>query len=198
MTPRQCAWLKVEVMRGLLVNGATHVGFLDADCEFRPHAPPFEGEYADGISLLMALGKSGRLNTGIMFGRSKSELLDFLDMLISKSDLEVPKEDRTAYENGHFIHYGKSARLIGLLDHQKWNNNSCMDSHSYVQHYSGGELRRWWDSNKKCTYAIPAKDDADKEDIINMPIYEFLQLARDHLSSKYPELVSTWRKVLVN
>lgn len=197
MSAKQCAWLKVEVMRGLLSAGAAHVGFLDADCELRPHTPPFENEYKDETKLLIACGKSGRVNSGLLFARPGEDLCDFLELLIEKADFEVPKEDATTYENGHFIHYGRGVDFIGILEHKKWNNNSVLDYNSYVQHYSRGNLRRWWDANKAVTRP-KAECAGNKVDVTGLSVREFLAAAREHLKHRYAEVATTRRRIVVN
>lgn len=144
MTPRQSAWSKVAIIRKMMQKNVDQVAFIDADCEVRPHAPKFE-DLLNNAQMAMALGKSGRLNSGVMFINKSTDVIKYLDTIISNSDKPVPKEDRTAYENGHFIHYAKNVDFINKIDHLKWNNNSVLDPMSYVQHYSGGDLRRYWE-----------------------------------------------------
>lgn len=196
ITSRQCAWLKVEIMRGLLSAGVDSIAFIDADCEIRPHTPDFNGTFEDN-QMMMARGKSGRLNSGVIFARNDDRVIAFLDRLISESDNSVSTEDATLYENGHFIRYSRDVDFIGSLSHKQWNNNSILDPDSFIQHYSGGELRR----HHKLVRQNPRDRALDffansasnlrsrlKPDIINQPISEFLAIARDHFEPQYSKL----------
>lgn len=197
VSPKQCAWLKVEILRGLLACGFQEAAFLDADCEFRPHTPRYDSVYTDGKDLYMALGKSGRVNSGIIFARNSDSVREFLWELIEKSDMPVPKEDSTAYENGHFIHYGRGNEFIGVLEHWKWNNNTALDPMSYVQHYSGGVLRRWWDDQKGQLQVPGAADKSGKPDLSAVPVSEFLAIARDYFEPILREAFQT-KLLLIN
>jgi hypothetical protein len=193
ITARQSAWLKVELLRGLVSAGeGGAVAFLDADCEVRAHTPAFESAFSDK-PLMLAKGKSGRLNSGVIFARRARVVRDFLDLLIQNSDESVPEESRTRYENGHFIHFGAQSDIIGLLDHAVWNNNSKMDEESFIQHFSGGDLRKLFMRERA---PLPTRVDGVKgyihrfseglkPDRQDLAISSFLELARRQFEPSY-------------
>jgi hypothetical protein len=145
LQPHEAAWLKVPLMLASLSAGSEWCFFLDADCEVRPHAPDFT-TYLDKIapehSIFMAPGFSGRINSGVIFGKNEANTLEFLSTILAHADSEVPDpEDVAPYENGHFIFWGKKNPSLYLLEHSLWNNNSNIDPDSYIQHYSRGKIR---------------------------------------------------------
>lgn len=199
ITPRQAAWLKVEIINGLLGAGVPLLAFFDADCEIRPFAPDFRGLFEDGTSLMLAPGKSGRINSGVVFAKNTPGLRDFIQLLISKADQPVATEDATAYENGHFIHYGRHFGELGRIEHRLWNNNSALDATSYVQHYSGGDLRRHYEaahrnrvSTKRSAHDYHERQAmaGAKPDLGSLQISEFFDSARDYLNSLYARVKS--------
>jgi hypothetical protein len=150
LRPAEAAWLKIPLMQSALAAGYRWVGFIDADCEIRSHAPCFSGhpDLADGSkSLFLAPGRSGRLNSGVMLVRNSRASADFFQAVLEHAEQDVPEEDRAPYENGHVIFLGKNNPHVGLLRHDLWNNNSALDERSYIQHYSGRILRRWYMDN---------------------------------------------------
>lgn len=195
LTASQCAWLKVEIMRGLLDAGAPYVAFFDADCEIRDHAPPFHLEFSSSKSLLLAPGKSGRVNSGVIFAsNSEPSSARFLEGLISNAHVPIPRPDATRYENGHFIHFGKSFSGLGLLEHQAWNNNSQYDESSYVQHYSDGKLREIYRARPvSARYRLALRAHGYKRALLNrsrpslegLGVAEFILVARDHFTQQY-------------
>lgn len=184
-TAQQSAWLKVEIMRALISSscyGDGAIGFIDADCEVRAHTPPFSEAFTDK-PVMLANGKSGRLNSGVIFAKCVEPAHRFFELLISRCDESVPKESRTRYENGHFIHFGAESGVIGLLDHAAWNNNSAMNSNSFIQHFSGGELRKLYLETRvrrldKVFGAFSNAADKLKPDSRAVPISDFLDRAR--------------------
>lgn len=202
LTAKQCAWLKVEILCSLLRAGARRVAFIDADCEIRPHAPDFLSILADG-GMFMAPGKSGRVNSGVIFASNDIEVVTFLEHLLENADIDVPKESQTAYENGHFIHYGRNMEFIGLLDHKKWNNNTCIDRASYIQHYSGGDLRRYWEGQKskmktKTSIWNGRKEAAlkEKEDLREKSVRYCLGRMHEHFKPIYTTLLNEKPRVI--
>ena len=159
LTARESAWLKVLLLHNALKDldgeggadgsGGGWTAFIDADCLVRPHAPSFvtamEAE-AGEADICVANGFSGRLNSGVIFCRRTARARDFLGQMLEGADRPVPRADRTQYENGHFIHYAKDNPIIHTMG-ETWNNNSQIDESSYVQHYSGGDLREWFIAN---------------------------------------------------
>lgn len=148
----EASWLKIGLIRAALENGYPWVGFIDADCDVRRHAPSFVERFAaigSAKSVFLAPGISGRLNAGVIFARNSPEAIAFFREVEGLSDCEVPAPgDRAPYENGHVIHCAKNNPSVGVLIHKEWNNNSVMDRRSYIQHYSGGPLRQWYLDNR--------------------------------------------------
>jgi len=150
----EAAWLKIPLAKAALEGGYKWVAFIDADCEIRTHMPPFP-KYLDSLSkseksIFISTGFSGRLNSGVLFLKNSPQSLEFLDLIFSNCDHEIPSEDRakTRYENGHVIYFGKNNPYVYVLDHNVWNNNSKLDENSFIQHYSGGRLRNWYMENR--------------------------------------------------
>jgi hypothetical protein len=150
LRPAEAAWLKIPLMQSALAAGYHWVGFVDADCEIRSHAPCFSRhpDLSDGSkSLFLAPGRSGRLNSGLMLVRNSRASADFFQAVLKHAEHDVPEEDRAPYENGHVIFLGKNNPHVGLLRHDLWNNNSTLDERSYIQHYSRRILRKWYVDN---------------------------------------------------
>lgn len=151
LLPIEAAWLKLPLIVAALKKGYEWVAFIDSDIDIRPFTPPFDQQLNKedtNKSIFISTGKSGRLNSGVIFVKNTAESLSFFEHIIEKCDLMVPEEDRTAFENGHIIHYGKTSNEIFILDHDMWNNNSKLNPDSYVQHYSDGNLRDWYFENR--------------------------------------------------
>ncbi len=190
ITPRQAAWLKVEIMRGLLARGFD-VAFFDADCEIRGHTPPFESVFSDEGVICLAQGKSGRLNSGVVLLANSERSIEFIDLLLEKADIPVPKADKTAYENGHFIHYSRDFPGVQVLEHRLWNNNSVFDEESYIQHYSGGVMRDAYESEHGITLTMKKaseehhqreKANSAREDLSPMEISQYVKVVREAFS----------------
>jgi hypothetical protein len=150
LRPAEAAWLKIPLIQSALAAGYQWVGFIDADCEIRSHAPCFSShpDLSNGSkSVFLAPGRSGRLNSGLMLVRNSRASADFFQSVMSHAEQDVPDEDKAPYENGHVIFFGKNNPHIGLLRHDLWNNNSTLDDRSYIQHYSGRVLRKWYVDN---------------------------------------------------
>lgn len=147
LQPEEAAWLKLAFLESALKAGHEWVAFIDADCDVRAGMPCF-AEYlesvADDKSIFLSTGYSGRINSGVIFARHTPAAIEFFQTVLARADQEVPHEDRALYENGHMIHYGKNSQQVYLLEHNVWNNNSKLDGQSYIQHYSGGDLRLWF------------------------------------------------------
>lgn len=144
LLPTEAAWLKLFLLRSALESDYKWIGFIDADCEVRIHAPSFVQELEksnSGKSIFMAHGFSGRINSGVIFMKNSKESLEYLEKVIQNGDDPVTKEDKALYENGHMIHYGKNNPNVQIIESAEWNNNISINKQSYIQHYSGGKLR---------------------------------------------------------
>lgn len=144
LLPTEAAWLKLFLLCEALKCKYEWVSFIDADCEIRPHTPPFHQELKEyhAQKIFMSHGFSGRINSGVIFMKKSKEASNYLEEVIKNGDKPVPEIDKAPYENGHMIAYGKDNPDIKILDAVKWNNNSDLNKQSYIQHYSGGPLRR--------------------------------------------------------
>ncbi|KAA8482791.1 galactosyl transferase GMA12/MNN10 family protein [Arcticibacter tournemirensis] len=146
----EASWLKVPLMLQALRGDYEWVAFIDADCRFSDNMPPFDtcfNTLDPSRSIFMAPGISGRVNAGVIFLRNTAASIEFLETVIRNADAEVPSEDKAPYENGHIIHFSKGNPSLYKLEHLQWNNNSVLNTESYIQHYSGGELRKWYNEN---------------------------------------------------
>lgn len=151
LLPIEAAWLKLPLILEALRNGYEWVSFIDSDIDVRAFTPSFDS-YLENLrgtkSIFISTGKSGRLNSGVLFVKNTKESLAFFENVLKHCDMRVPEEDRTAFENGHIIYFGKQSRDFYILDHDMWNNNSSLNPDSYIQHYSSGELREWYFKNR--------------------------------------------------
>jgi hypothetical protein len=156
--PSIAAWLKVGLILKFIDLGYENIFFVDADCSITSSTPPvFSVVDLNHKPLWIAKGKSGRYNSGVIAIANTAITKDFLKNLLANGHIPVPAEDEAPYENGHFIHYLNKSNLAGLLDHEKWNNNSELNPGSYIQHYSGGNLRKYYNSSlapKKACIAL--------------------------------------------
>ncbi|MFB6489521.1 hypothetical protein P2A57_23150, partial [Xanthomonas perforans] len=131
------AWLKVPLLLDAIRSGYSRVAFIDADAEVKPGTPNFDSSFTAGRPLGMALGRSGRLNSGVIFARQSPETVSFLERVMSSMLEEIPDEARAhlKYENGNVIYV--DARLGGVerID-LIWNNtwDPGLDDHS--RHYT--------------------------------------------------------------
>lgn len=144
LLPTEAAWLKIFLLREALKCNYEWLAFIDADCEVRPHTPSFPEELnrENSKKIFMSHGFSGRINSGVIFMKNSREALSYLEKVIKNGDDPVAKEDQAIYENGHMIAYGKNNPNVEIIDAIKWNNNTELNDNSYIQHYSGGPLRR--------------------------------------------------------
>ena len=133
------AWLKIPILLSALESGWDHVAYIDADCEVSKDAPDFRTLFAPaGKSVLMANGRSGRLNSGVIMARSDEGSRDFLDAVLRSINEVIPAEDRAnlKYENGNVIAVAKQRDDVGLLA-PEWNNSTDLDARDFIRHYTG-------------------------------------------------------------
>jgi hypothetical protein len=148
ITPSIAAWLKVGLILKFMDLGYDNIFFVDADCSIAKSTPPiFDLVDLQHKPMWIARGKSNRYNSGVIAIANTDTTKDFIKKLLANGHIPVPSEDEAPYENGHFIHYLKKNDTVGLLEHEKWNNNSALNPYSYIQHYSGGNLRKYYNSS---------------------------------------------------
>jgi hypothetical protein len=141
VTPEEAAWLKIGIIIRALDKNRPWVATFDADCEIRPQTPRLESLEAHGKSVYIANGFSGRLNSGVMIVSNHEDSKTLFTRILAHAGGSVPMECRAPYENGHVIHFATGHSAVQSLEHARWNNNSQLDSDSYIQHYTG-PLRR--------------------------------------------------------
>jgi hypothetical protein len=136
--PALSAWLKIPLMLRALHSGYEWVAFIDADCRVRDNAPDFREVAMLGKSVYMAHGRSGRVNSGVMFARAESSATDFFGAVLASLTAEIPHEDRKQlkYENGNVIHCARGNTSIGVMD-PRWNNTSDPALPDFFRHYTG-------------------------------------------------------------
>lgn len=145
INPNIAAWLKIALVKKLMENGQEKIFFIDSDCLIRSSAPPiFESYNFDTYPMWIAKGKSARYNSGVFALKSCEKMKKLMSTLIKTSAYKVPKKDEAPYENGHIIYHLNKRNDIGILDHILWNNNSFYNESSFVQHFSGGALRKMY------------------------------------------------------
>jgi len=139
LSASDASWLKVPLLAHFL-SDRPWVGFIDADCEVRPHAPPIDVSLSGGHALYIAPGWSGRLNAGVIFARG-GEAAALMHELWRRCEEPVPAHCVAPYENGHVIAMLSGHKAVSRLEHSRWNNNSHLNPDSFIQHYTG-PLRR--------------------------------------------------------
>jgi hypothetical protein len=112
--------------------------FVDADCLIQPGAPPLDPLEEVETPILMALGRSGRLNSGVIFARCSDTSVAFFGEVMQSITQPIRAEDRAQlkYENGNIIHCARRLGGVGELD-PKWNNTSDPELADYVRHFTG-------------------------------------------------------------
>lgn len=132
------AWLKIPLMLDALKSGYDHVAFIDADAEVRATTPDFRQAVPADASVGMALGRSGRFNSGVMLARNDESARSFFGRVQESILEEIPDEARAnlKYENGNVIFVADQVGGIATLD-PRWNNTADPSLDDYVRHYTG-------------------------------------------------------------
>jgi hypothetical protein len=136
--PALSAWLKVPLLLEALRGAYDVAMFVDADCAIRRSAPPLDGFVADGEPVNMALGRSGRFNSGVIVARRSVEAERFLGGVLDSVTEEIPPEDRARlkFENGNLIYCARTLGGVGTLD-WRWNNTDPARADDHVRHFTG-------------------------------------------------------------
>jgi len=133
------AWLKIPLMLQALESGYDWVAYIDADCEVRVGAPDFR-ESLEPVSgdVFMAHGRSGRVNSGVMFAKNSHGSRQFFSRVLESITTSIPAEDRASlkYENGNVIHVERVHGGVTVMD-QAWNNTYEPELADHVRHYTG-------------------------------------------------------------
>jgi hypothetical protein len=141
------AWLKVPLMLHALESGYDWVAYIDADCEVKQDAPDFRKELASSPKqVFMALGRSGRVNSGVMIARRGEESEAYFARVLGSATEKIPAEDRAdlKYENGNVIYVTRLTDAVDTLPGE-WNNSIDPGLRDHIRHYTGpmrAQLRR--------------------------------------------------------
>lgn len=133
------AWLKIPIMQRALKAGYDWVVYIDADCEVKSNAPNITEFFAtEKEEILMAVGRTGRVNSGVIFARNGNKSRDFLDQVMQSATQSIPEEDRASlkYENGNVIYVHRVNGGVGVIG-PEWNNASDPEMDDYIRHYTG-------------------------------------------------------------
>ena len=135
--PALSAWLKIPLMLHALKAGYEWVAFVDADCLIRSTAPDFRSIETASKSVYMALGRSERVNSGVMFAKGPAGA-DFFGAVLDSLTTEIPAADRQQlkYENGNVIYCAQHRSDVQTIDH-RWNNTFDPQLDDHFRHYTG-------------------------------------------------------------
>jgi hypothetical protein len=144
LTPllQECAWLKIRLIIAALDAGSDWVVSLDIDAEMKPEAPDFRSLFQEGKDLYMALGHSGRVNSGVMIVKNTPQSVRLFRTILSNAGVRLPKANWVGWgENGEVIHFTRGYPGLEVID-TRWNNNCHPELHDdYIRHYSAGPMR---------------------------------------------------------
>ena len=135
---------KIDELINLLKTTKKDVLLIDADCLIKEDCPRLEILLNDK-SIYYANGKSGRLNSGVLYFKNNNTSLDFLKDLKEKLKYSVPR-GKDYYvtkegENGHIIwlkaEYEETNRNIFQEISKKWNCSSpAFKDEAYILHFT--------------------------------------------------------------
>jgi hypothetical protein len=85
----------------------------------------------------MALGRSERVNSGVMFATGP-EGASFFEKVLSSLTTQIPAADRQQlkYENGNVIYCAQHSTDVETID-PRWNNTFQPQLDDYFRHYTG-------------------------------------------------------------
>lgn len=143
--PALSAWLKLPLMLEALRAGHDWVAFIDADCRVQESAPDFRSIEQPGKAVYMANGRSGQLNSGVIFAKRSPAAIAFLERVMAS--LTGDLSERVAavnrkYENGNVIYCARGDDSVGLLD-TRWNNTFEPTLDDHFRHYTGPMQRQY-------------------------------------------------------
>jgi hypothetical protein len=135
--PALSAWLKIPLLLHSLRGGYEWVAFVDADCRIRDDAPDFREVQRAGKSVYMANGRSGRVNSGVIFATGAAAA-DFFAQVMQSLTTGIPAEDRQnlRYENGNVIYCTRHSDQVEVI-HHRWNNTYEPGLQDHFRHYTG-------------------------------------------------------------
>jgi hypothetical protein len=136
--PALSAWLKVPLMLRSLEGGYDLVMFADADCEIKHAAPGIAQVPLASEPIHMAVGRSGRLNSGVIVAKRQDGAKRFLARAMDTITEEISEADRAdlKYENGNLIYCARRYGGVAPLD-PRWNNMQDPAADDYIRHFTG-------------------------------------------------------------
>lgn len=137
--PALAAWLKIPLMLAGLENGYEWVGYIDADCVVRTRAGDFRSVLpASDADVYMAEGRTGRINSGVMFARSSESSVQYFNKVMESITRPVDEQDRQGlkYENGNVIHIDRTQQSVARMP-LEWNNTYDTDLNDSIRHFAG-------------------------------------------------------------
>lgn len=86
----------------------------------------------------MARGRSGRLNSGVIFASNASGSRSFLRRVLASATEDVPLQHRKnlKYENGNIIYVAETYGGVGDMGIE-WNNSIDPTLEDHIRHYTG-------------------------------------------------------------
>ncbi|ROS60968.1 hypothetical protein EDF38_0044 [Frigoribacterium sp. PhB160] len=151
--PALAAWLKVPLLASALASPRKWVAYIDADCVVSEQAPDFRESITSGtVDVHMAEGRSGRVNSGVIFARNSEASRGYIDRVLATLTESVSLEDRAGlkYENGNFIYVDRTVSRADRLP-LEWNNTFDPDLVDHIRHYTG-DLRAGYQRSVLDTY----------------------------------------------
>lgn len=147
---------KVEELNKLLNNQDNDICLIDSDCLIKDTCPSFDVFLEADKSIYYVNGKSRRLNSGFLYFKNNNVTKQFVQDLIEKLTLQVPK-GKGYYvtkegENGHIIwlkdEYEKAGKNIFQKILKKWNCSSpLLKNDAYILHFTN-DLKKEYNKYK--------------------------------------------------
>jgi hypothetical protein len=126
-------------MAAQLAAGFDFLAYIDADCRISSQAPDFTSLFESASrDVLMARGRSGRLNSGVILVRNTASAVTFFDQVLASVTSAITEQDRAGlkYENGNMVHVAARTEAVGELP-PEWNNTYQPDLADHIRHYTG-------------------------------------------------------------
>jgi hypothetical protein len=136
--PSLSAWLKLPLLLEAL-RAHEWVAFIDADVRVQPTAPDFRTVEQPGKAVYMANGRSGQLNSGVIFAKRSAAAIAFLERVMASLTRDLAEHVASVnrkFENGNVIFCARGDESVALLD-TRWNNTFKPDLDDYFRHYTG-------------------------------------------------------------
>lgn len=135
-----CGWLKIAVAEQLLQKHAAVLS-LDTDAYVTDACPALETVLQPAGSLSMCLGKSGRLNSGVLLYQQSLLTALAICELFRQAHKEVPAPYRAPQENGHVIWLWSHWPQLRILD-GRWNQIEPEGAYIVHGHQNPGAFKQ--------------------------------------------------------